>query len=570
MWLNDVKTSDSLPAAERDMANAALSTQIQNLESACLKQGISALNQTVHSFLKDPFDKQTCEISMDEWRTSLGNFNATIDVFFLQNNTVQGYQASSGIVARNVLTAAEQKLHLKEWTGLLDAVVTLACGAKQEALDKGEKISLKMSNDLPSAVSTAITYTGDIEDNVLLRNKLMDCSRPVLRCYGTVLDFYSDARGHQLLGLLKGGHGTILSAFFAWMKDKMIPSYTDAYVLQRNAVDSRVLKPDDHCKETMLIKLFTTPCEYEAARAECQSVMDKEVLSTDAKDTLKELAKCVASAKDYHELRIALDISDHSRNVVGGTMKLSSAAPSSTGIAHAEWVSLQGVSAEVTTNISDAVDAIKGLKRTHLASDNEAGAASIRNLELALTHIVTAYVTGVLMGIEIHVVRECEGRVPHAEWAAICSGQNLPRFGEAILASAEHNQASDFFWPAKTLDLDLDKLLMQWAPISIPKELTDSFDTIKARMGKQREYFASVLAIMKIATDLAGKSQGSKGSIKREFSFPHPDLLVCVQGIQYAAGHLSFPFDAHMCFLEFLHCNEDSRKRKSFEVGLFV
>ena len=122
-------------------------------------------------------------------------------MFFLQNNTVQGYQASSGIVARNVLTAAKQKLHLKEWTGLLDAVVTLACGAKQEALDKGEKISLKMSNDLPSAVSTAITYTGDIEDNVLLRNKLMDCSRPVLRCYGAVLDFYSDARGHQLLGL---------------------------------------------------------------------------------------------------------------------------------------------------------------------------------------------------------------------------------------------------------------------------------------------------------------------------------------------------------------------------------
>ena len=66
------------------------------------------------------------------------------------------------------------------------------------------------------------------------------------------------------------------------------------------------------------------------------------------------------------------------------------------------------------------------------------------------------------------------------------------------------------------VDVELDKLLEEWEPIELPKELSDTLDTVKTRMDILRRYFASVLGIMKIATELSGKSQGSKTAIKRE------------------------------------------------------
>ena len=44
MWTQKVKSNDLLPASERDLAGNALVTQLRNLETACLRQGIELLN----------------------------------------------------------------------------------------------------------------------------------------------------------------------------------------------------------------------------------------------------------------------------------------------------------------------------------------------------------------------------------------------------------------------------------------------------------------------------------------------------------------------------------------------
>ena len=84
--------------------------------------------------------------------------------------------------------------------------------------------------------------------------------------------------------------------------------------------------------------------------------------------------------------------------------------------------------------------------------------------------MVPGYVERVVIGIDNFIVKEIESRVPHAERPAICSGHNLQKFAYCVLTSVHHNEASDIFWPAKTLDVDLQALVDRWE-VPLPQAL---------------------------------------------------------------------------------------------------
>ena len=126
-----------------------------------------------------------------------------------------------------------------------------------------------------------------------------------------------------------------------------------------------------------------------------------------------------------------------------------------------------------------------------------------------------AYILRVCFGVELHVMKECDDRVPHPEFAAICSGCNLTKFGECVLGSVRNSAASLLSWEHRTFDIDLQQMVSQWAPLCVSKDVNDRFEAVQKRMAFFREYFCSGLGIMKIA-ELGGKSQGSKGAIKKQ------------------------------------------------------
>ena len=159
-----------------------------------------------------------------------------MDVFFLENNLVKNYQQSLGAAShRNVLVVAEQKSHLSRMTALLEAVVALFIDVRSEAYSKGDTIKIALSQFVPNAVSTVLGEDAGADAGKLaIQEKCMAASKNVLTRYEKVMDYYSDARGVQLQDLLKGqADAALVSGFLVWLKDKLIPAYTDTYAQRR-------------------------------------------------------------------------------------------------------------------------------------------------------------------------------------------------------------------------------------------------------------------------------------------------------------------------------------------------
>ena len=512
MWTQKVKSNDLLPASERDLAGNALVTQLRNLETACLRQGIELLNGFIRDLIKEGRDLGDLDNVMTGQQLDIKSLNGTVTCFFITSNLVKAQLSVSATL--NVMTPAEQVAHINKWQDLIDAIVGLFKVVKQEDLAQGNKCKLVFGQQMPAQVREVLLDDGFPEK----RDAYLKASRPVFTTYGGVIDLYSDARGDSIKAMFqKDNLGYFLIVAPSWLRDKLIPSYLDVYARRVDASQGLLLKPADHVKEDALHALFHENAALQPQRAALRATLQVPSLAQEEEDILKDMAKCVASSKDYHSLVVVLECSRMVKWVATAAEKLSLSAPSSEGVSKDEWAALQSVTVEITTALTSSVDVHKILKRRHLASDDESGAASVLSIERSFAKVVPAYVERVVIGIDNFIVKEIESRVPHAEWPAICSGHNLQKFAYCVLTSVHHNEASDIFWPAKTLDVDLQALVDRWE-VPLPQALQQKFDAVKNRMATARQYFASVLGVMKIATEITtgAKSQGSKSAIKRE------------------------------------------------------